>query len=61
MLLEIATNLREYFTFTEKTPTGDEYRTYFRRAKPGAGLGWTQPRMEHVIGWVALCLQMCVY
>ena len=29
---------------------GDEYRTYFRRAKPGAGLGWTQPRMEHVIG-----------
>ena len=73
--LELPTNLRKDFTITILILwfvmssilfgiAGDEYRTYFRRAKPGAGLGWTQPRMEHVIGWVAgrivaLCLQMC--
>merc|ERR1711863_162196 len=37
---------------SSRLTAGDEYRTYFRRAKPGAGLGWTQPRMEHVIGCV---------
>ena len=29
-----------------------DYKTAIRRYRPGAGLGSTQPRMEHVIGCV---------
>ena len=31
---------------------GDEYRQPFRSYKPGAGIGWTEPRMESFIGMV---------
>merc|ERR1711874_333876 len=35
-----------------KVPMGSVYNNWTRIGKPGAGLGWTEPRMESVVGLV---------
>jgi len=36
----------------EKIPMSSVYNNWTRIGKPGAGLGWTEPRMEEFVGLV---------
>merc|ERR1711875_174608 len=46
---------------SEKIPMSSVYNNWTRIGKPGAGLGWTEPRMEEFVGLVDMRKHMRGY